>query len=58
MNQSVYARGALKQLPETLQDKKETQLILNLAEVMETLADELTSAAFTHKTLRPADVSD
>ena len=37
MEESVYARGALKTLPETLREKKEIQLYLNLAEIMESL---------------------
>ena len=37
MEESVYARGALKTLPEMLREKKEIQLYLNLAEIMESL---------------------
>lgn len=33
--------GALKTLPEAVRDKKEIQLELNLAEIMESLGDDL-----------------
>jgi len=39
MEESVYAHGALKTLPETVRDKKEIQLYLNLAETMESLGE-------------------
>ena len=42
MEQSMYARSALKALPEASRDKKEVQLQLNMAEIMETLGDALT----------------
>lgn len=42
MEESVYARGALKMFPETLRAKKELQLQLNMAEIMESLGDSLT----------------
>ena len=47
MEESVYARGALKKLPETERGKKEIQLYLNLAEIMESLGDRLTKGGFT-----------
>lgn len=47
MTESAYARGALKTLPETVRGKKEIQLYLNLAEIMESLGDSLTKQAFT-----------
>jgi nucleotide-binding universal stress UspA family protein len=46
MDESAYAWGALKELPETVRDKKESQLELNLAEVMESLGDSLTKQEF------------
>ncbi len=42
MEESVYAWGALKTLPEAVRDKKEVQLQLNMAEIMESLGDRLT----------------
>src|SRR5262249_61920997 len=42
MEESVYAWTALKSLPEAVRAKKETQLELNLAEIMESLGDSLT----------------
>lgn len=42
MEESVYAWNALKNLPEAVRDKKETQLRLNLAEIVESLGDSLT----------------
>lgn len=42
MEQSVYAWSALKALPEAVRSKKEIQLELNLAEIMESLGDSLT----------------
>ena len=47
MEESVYARGALKKLPETERGKKEIQLYLNLAEIIESLGDRLTKGGFT-----------
>jgi len=41
MDESAYAWKALKTLPEGVRDKKDIQLELNLAEIMETLADGL-----------------
>jgi hypothetical protein len=47
MDESVYARGALKKLPEATRDKKEVQLYLNLAEIIESLGDNLTRQGYT-----------
>lgn len=52
MDESAYAWKALKQLPEEVREKKEAQLELNLAEIMETLGDSLTKEAFTATGLR------
>ena len=52
MDESAYAWGALKTLPEGVRDKKESQLELNLAEVMESLGDALTKQAFMASRLR------
>lgn len=46
MDESAYAWGALQTLPEAVRDKKEIQLELNLAEIMETLADGLIKQEF------------
>ena len=46
MDESAYAWGALKTLPEEIRGKKEVQLLLNLAEIMESLGDDLTKQAF------------
>lgn len=46
MDESAYAWGALKTLPENIREKKEVQLQLNLAEIMETLADGLIKQQF------------
>ena len=46
MEESVYAWTALKSLPEAVRDKKETQLELNLAEIMESLGDSLTQQEY------------
>ena len=46
MDESAYAWGALKTLPEAVREKKETQLELNLAEIMESLGDDLTKQEF------------
>ena len=47
MEESVYARGALKMLPEEVRGKKEYQLELNMADIMESLGDSLTKQAYT-----------
>jgi hypothetical protein len=52
MDESAYAWGALKTLPEAMRDKKEFQLELNLAEIMESLGDDLTKQAFAASQLR------
>ena len=52
MEESAYAWGALKQLPEGVRDKKEVQLELNMAEIMESLGDSLTKQAFVASGLR------
>ena len=52
MDESAYAWGALKTLPEGVRDKKEFQLELNLAEIMESLGDALTKQAFMASGLR------
>jgi hypothetical protein len=52
MDESAYAWGALKTLPEAMRDKKEFQLELNLAEIMESLGDDLTKQAFEASQLR------
>jgi hypothetical protein len=52
MEESVYAWGALKQLPEGVWDKKEVQLELNMAEIMECLGDSLTKQEFMASRLR------
>ena len=52
MEESVYAWGALKELPESVRGRKESQLTLNLAEIMEALADELTEAEFTREAVQ------
>jgi len=52
MEESAYARGALKAFPEAVRDKKETQLELNLAEVMQSLGDSLTKQEFMASLLR------
>lgn len=57
MDESVYARGALKMFPETLRTTKELQLQLNLAEIMESLGDSLTHEGYRAsqwRTLREA----
>ncbi len=46
MEESAYAWGALKQLPENVREKKEVQLQLNMAEIMESLGDSLTQQEF------------
>jgi len=52
MEQSVYARDALKTLPEGSRDKKEVQLQLNMAEIMESLGDALTKQEYVAPQLR------
>jgi hypothetical protein len=52
MDESAYAWGALKTLPEGVRDKKESQLELNLAEIMESLGDDLTKQGFMASQLR------
>jgi hypothetical protein len=52
MDQSAYAWGALKTLPEEVRDKKESQLELNLAEIIESLGDDLIKQAFMASRLR------
>ena len=47
MEESVYARGALKMLPEEVRGKKEYQLELNMADIVESLGDSLTKQAYT-----------
>jgi hypothetical protein len=51
MDESAYARGVLKLFPKEVREKKETQLELNLAEVMDSLADSLTEQAFKTRDL-------
>ena len=46
MDESAYAWGALKTLPEEIRGKKEIQLQLNLAEIIESLGDDLTKQGF------------
>ena len=52
MDASAFAWGALKLLPEDVRDKKEAQLALNLAEIMESLGDALTKQAWLTSQLR------
>ena len=52
MEESVYAYGALKLLPEEVRGRKEAQLMLNLAEIMESLGDDLTKQGYTVLRLR------
>ena len=52
MEESVYAWSALKALPEAVRDKKEIQLELNLAEIMESLGDSLTKQEYLTSRLR------
>jgi len=52
MDESAYAWGALKAFPEAVRDKKEIQLELNLAEIMESLGDSLTKQEFLASDLR------
>ena len=57
MEESIYARGALKMLPEDVRGKKEAQLALNLAEVMESLGDSLTKEDYLASRLRGRTMS-
>ena len=52
MDASTFAWSALKMLPEEVRGKKEAQLALNLAEIMESLGDALTEQAWTTSQLR------
>lgn len=52
MEESIYSWGALKTLPESVRDKKEVQLKLNLAEIMESLGDSLIKQEFMASLLR------
>jgi hypothetical protein len=52
MDQSANAWGALKTLPDAVRAKKETQLELNMAEIMESLGDDLIKQAFMASRLR------
>ena len=52
MDESAYAWGALKMLPEEIRGRKEAQLELNLAEIMESLGDALTKQGFEASQLR------
>lgn len=52
MEASVYAWGALKTLPEGVREKKESQLKLNLAEIMESFGDGLSKEGFLASSLR------
>ncbi len=52
MEESAYAYDALKQLPEPVREKKEVQLRLNMAEIMESLGDSLTKQAYLASRLR------
>ncbi|MGC4095700.1 MAG: hypothetical protein QM706_01175 [Nitrospira sp.] len=58
MEESVYAWSALKTLPEAVRDKKEIQLELNLAEIMESLGDGLTKQNWQKSQLRKSLNSD
>jgi hypothetical protein len=49
---AAYARDILKEFPEEIRKKKETQLEINLAEVMESLADSLLKEGFTASQLK------
>ena len=48
----LHSLGALKTLPESVRVKKEVQLELNLAEIMESLGDSLTKQEFMASLLR------
>lgn len=52
MEESVYAYEALKLLPEDVRGRKETQLTLNLAEIMESFGDGLIKQGHTVSRLR------
>ena len=47
MEEGVYAWSALKTLPEEIRDRKEVQLQLNVAEIMESMGDSLTRQNFS-----------
>ena len=52
MDASAFAWSVLKMLPEEVRGRKEAQLALNLAEIMESLGDSLTEQAWTASRLR------
>jgi nucleotide-binding universal stress UspA family protein len=56
MDESAYARSALKTLPEAVRGKKESQLALNLAEIMESLGDDLIKQSFMASRFREHSV--
>ena len=56
MDASAYAWRTLKTLPEAVRERKETQLELNLAEIMESLGDDLIKQAFMASRLREPSV--
>lgn len=56
MEASVYAWSALKMLPEDVREKKESQLKLNLAEIIESFGDSLTKEGFMASSLRGQSV--
>lgn len=56
MDESAYAWGALKLFPEAVRKRKEAQLELNLAEIMESLGDDLIKQAFVASRLREPSV--
>lgn len=56
MEESAYAWGALEALPEAVRGKKESQLALNLAEIMESLGDDLIKQSFMVSRLREPSV--
>lgn len=49
---AAYAKGILKEFPEEMRKRKELQLEVNLANVMESLADSLLKEEFTASKLR------
>jgi len=56
MDESAYAWGVLKTLPEAVRGKKESQLALNLAEIMESLGDDLIEQSFMASRLRESPI--
>lgn len=58
MEESVYAWSALKTFPEEVRDKKELQLKLNLAEIIESLGDSLTKQGLRVSQLRGQSEND